>query len=232
MQVELVDITKDYGSRQGVFDVSLAMSSGIMGMLGANGAGKTTIMSMVAGIFQPDSGMITVDGRNLWDAGNYEKIRRAIGYLPSDDFFEDNLSGEENLRYCSVLKLGMGKLSPYIHHLLEQFALTDSVHKKFHTYSMGMKRKIQLIASLIGDPAIILWDEPQNSLDIQSNIFVQDLLADLKLSGKTICISSHVLEYMQNVVDEIVVIHRGQAKPKINIDEIGDLKSYFLSSIK
>ncbi|HSP17569.1 MAG TPA: ATP-binding cassette domain-containing protein [Thermoanaerobaculia bacterium] len=210
-------IVKTFGDVRAVDGVSFSIRRGtITGLLGRNGAGKTTTIRMITGIFMPDSGAIE------WLGGeNGTPFRDRIGYLPEERGLYRQMKIVELLLFLAEIK---GKrpadMRPAIDRWLERFELTDKRDAKVEELSKGNQQKVQLIATLLHDPDLIILDEPQSGLDPVNTVLVRNLLRELKEQGKTILLSTHMMGEAEKMADEIVLIHRGKVVLDGAIDEV------------
>ncbi len=211
------DIVKTFGDVRAVDGVSFSVRRGtITGLLGRNGAGKTTTIRMITGIFMPDSGAIE------WLGGsNGLPFRDRIGYLPEERGLYKQMKLVELLLFLAEIK---GKrpadVRPHIDRWLERFELTDKRDAKVEELSKGNQQKIQLIATLLHDPDLIILDEPQSGLDPVNMVLVRNLLQDLRDEGKTILLSTHMMGEAERMADEIVLIHHGKVVLEGDIDQV------------
>ncbi len=215
------DVVKTFGDVHAVDGVSFSIRRGtITGLLGRNGAGKTTILRMITGIFMPDSGSIEWRGE-----GSGTPFRDRIGYLPEERGLYKQMKIVEMLLFLAEIK---GKrpaaIRPAIDRWLERFELTDKRDAKVEELSKGNQQKIQLIGTLLHDPDLIILDEPQSGLDPVNMVLVRNLLRDLRDEGRTILLSTHMMGEAEKMADDIILIHRG----RVVLDgDIGTVRSSF-----
>jgi ABC-type multidrug transport system ATPase subunit len=222
-------VTKKYSSGRGLSALDLELGCGVHGLVGRNGAGKTTALKLLIGLLSPDSGRVAIDGRSIAEGDGYS-FRRAIGYCPSEDYFFPYLSGRRNLEYVGYLRRGDKRAYEACLETVEALEITALLDEPFSSYSAGTRKKAQLVGSLVGDPDILIWDEPDNSVDLMANLYIRELLARLGRSGKTVLLSSHVLEFMGGLVDSISILEEGKlAASAAPAPE--DLRSFFLGAI-
>jgi ABC-2 type transport system ATP-binding protein len=201
------NVVKTFGSVRAVDGVSFTVSQGtITGLLGRNGAGKTTTIRMITGIFMPDAGTIDWLGSQ-----NGTPFRDRIGYLPEERGLYKQMKIVELLLFLAEIKGSRpADVRPHIDKWLERFELTDKRDAKVEELSKGNQQKVQLIATLLHDPDLIILDEPQSGLDPVNMVLVRNLLRDLKAEGKTILLSTHMMAEAEKMADEIILIHRGR----------------------
>lgn len=201
------NVVKTFGNVRAVDGVSFTVSRGtITGLLGRNGAGKTTTIRMITGIFMPDAGVIDWMG-----APTGTPFRDRIGYLPEERGLYKQMKIVELLLFLAEIKGARpSDVKPHIDKWLERFELTDKREAKVEELSKGNQQKVQLIATLLHDPDLIILDEPQSGLDPVNMVLVRNLLRDLKAEGKTILLSTHMMAEAEKMADEIILIHRGR----------------------
>jgi ABC-2 type transport system ATP-binding protein len=203
-------LCKSFGGRRAVDGVSFELRAGeIVGVLGPNGAGKTTTVSMIAGLLPPDDGEVRIDGNPLRDDTDPAKAR--IGLVPQELALYDELSARDNLRFCGALYgLAGHALEGAIESALGLVGLQDRSAHRVATFSGGMKRRLNLAAGLLHDPAILLLDEPTVGVDPQSRNAVFDNLEALRRRGKALLYTTHYMEEAQRLCDRIVIIDQGR----------------------
>jgi ABC-2 type transport system ATP-binding protein len=201
--ITVQDLSFQYPSGAGFTNVSFS-ASGLTGLVGRNGAGKSTLFHCLAGLRPAQNGNVSFNNQAI----DYETF--AIGYLPEADYFLPKLSGKQNLEYQSYLKTKDLAAWKQQIDLLNALELSAALAKPFGEYSTGMRKKIQLVASLIGDPSLLIWDEPHNGVDLLSNIVINQVLQTLVAAGKTILLSSHVAEILLGLSDQIHVLKDGR----------------------
>jgi ABC-2 type transport system ATP-binding protein len=207
--LEVKALKKSYGKIVAVDGVSLrAGSAETIGLLGPNGAGKTTTVSMIAGLFPPDSGEVLIDGRPL--RGDTDPVKRKIGLVPQNIALYDELTALDNLNFLGALyDLHGTVLKRAITEALDLVGLADRAKDKAGTFSGGMKRRLNLAAALLHDPQILLLDEPTVGVDPQSRNAIFDNLETLKKRGKTLVYTTHYMEEAERLCDRIIIIDHG-----------------------
>ena len=226
------NLSKMFSHDSGIRNINLLFSPGIIyGIIGYNGAGKTTLFNCIEGLYVPTSGFVSHDGIKTTNDSAFLPHRRKIAFLPSDDYLYPYLTCMENMELATILKTGKNKLLPETGELIRYFEMADYIHKPFKECSSGMKKKVQLVTSLIGDIDTIIWDEPNNGLDIVSNIKIKNLLKHYKSKNVTILFSSHVIEFLDNFVDHCVLLHGGEVVENTGIKNIESLEKLFLKHL-
>ena len=190
----------------------------VFGLLGPNGSGKSTAMKMILGLLRPTSGEAEVCG---YRAGTMA-ARRQIGFLPENPYFPNFLSGAELIRYYGKLSgMGGASLERRIRELLDLVRLGgEAGHRRLRTYSKGMLQRAGLAGALVGDPEILMLDEPTAGVDPAGSREIRDLILELKQRGKTVLFSSHLLEQVEDVADRVIILHRGQKLREGRLDEL------------
>ncbi len=208
--LEVRALKKAYGKIVAVDGVSLrAGSAETIGLLGPNGAGKTTTVSMIAGLFPPDSGEVLIDGSPL--RGDTDPVKGKIGLVPQNIALYDELTALDNLTFLGALyDLHGAVLKRAIVEALDLVGLSDRAKDKVRTFSGGMKRRLNLAAALLHDPQILLLDEPTVGVDPQSRNAIFDNLETLKKRGKTLVYTTHYMEEAERLCDRIIIIDHGK----------------------
>jgi len=207
--LELREITKKYNYIPVVKKVSFSIEPGeILGYLGPNGAGKSTTVKMLAGLVDPNSGGIYLEGEKV-DTQNIQYKKR-IGYIPEQCNLYEHLSGEEYLQLVGRLrKIPENLLEKKINGLMDQLGLSVNMFLPISSYSKGMKQKVLIAAALMHDPDILLLDEPLSGLDFSTSLVFKDILKGLADIGKIIIYSSHILEVVERICTRVIIINKG-----------------------
>jgi ABC-type multidrug transport system ATPase subunit len=225
-------LTKLFNDNSGIKDVNLQFSPGIIyGIIGYNGSGKTTLLNCIEGLYIPTSGSVSRDTVKTTNEKDFLHYRRKIAFLPSDDYLYPQLTCMENIELATILRTGKHKLLHETDELIRYFEIDSYVHKKFRDCSTGMKKKVQIVVSLIGEIDTIIWDEPNNGLDILSNMKIKNLLKQYKSKNITILFSSHVIEFLNDFVDHCILLHEGTIIENKDIQSIGSLETLFLNNL-
>jgi ABC-2 type transport system ATP-binding protein len=198
-------LTKRYGAQAAVDDLSFEVREGaVTGFLGPNGAGKTTTLRMVLGLARPTAGRALILGRPY---GELEDPAHTVGAALEVSGFHPGRSGRDHLRALAV----MAKLpESRVDEVLELVELGGAGRRRAGKYSMGMRQRLALAATLLGDPQVLVLDEPANGLDPQGIRWLRDFLRSRTTEGRTVLVSSHVLAEVAQTVDDVVVISRGR----------------------
>jgi ABC-2 type transport system ATP-binding protein len=204
--IKVTGLTKRYGETVAVEGLSFSVASGrVVGFLGPNGAGKTTTMRALLGLVRPTAGSATIEGR---DYAELEHPAQTVGALLDGDDVHPGRSGRNHLR---VLARAAGVAPARVNELLELVELTGAADRRAGGYSMGMRQRLGLAAALLGDPRVLVLDEPANGLDPQGIRWLRDFLRSLAGEGRAVLVSSHVLAEISQTADEVVVINHGRS---------------------
>lgn len=216
--IQTKGLTKQYGSTLALSDLDLSVDQGkIFGFLGPNGAGKTTTIRLLLSLISPTSGTVSLFGHSLQDEGIASVLPR-VGTVLGQPGFYPHLSGKANLELIANLV----ESSQDIDQALSQVNLLDARHKDFSDYSTGMKRRLALAAVFIKDPDLYLLDEPTNGLDPQGRIEIRNIISDLGERGKTIFLSTHLLNEVQQVCNTVGVLQQGKLIAKSRVKDLVD----------
>ena len=210
MELKLTHVTKQYGTKTAVDHINMTLREGIYGLLGANGAGKTSLMRLVCLIQKRSGGEITLDGREIQEMG--EEYRSLLGYLPQNFGYYPEFTAQKFLLYMSALK-GLNKhvAKRRIEELLDVTGLTDDRNRKIKTFSGGMKRRLGIAQAMLNNPKILILDEPTAGLDPKGRDEILDQIAKLhKETGMTVVLVSHSMEDVARYVDRIIVMNKGE----------------------
>jgi len=203
--IEVNHITKDYGHGQGIFDLNLEIAQGeVFGFVGTNGAGKTTTIRHMMGFIKPDKGNSQIKGLDCWR--NSAKVKKYVGYIPGEIAFPDAPTGTEFLRRQAQL-LGLKDMT-YAHRIIDILQLDPTANLK--RMSKGMKQKTAITAAFMADPEILILDEPTTGLDPLMRVGFVDLINEEKKKGKTIFMSTHLFEEVENTCDKVALIKDGK----------------------
>ncbi|BAZ92831.1 nitrous oxide reductase maturation protein NosF [Thiohalobacter thiocyanaticus] len=217
--LEFTDVTKDYAGFKALDGLSFKVQPGeVLGLLGHNGAGKTTSMKLVLGVIAPTQGDIRVLGESSTGHAS-DRLRRALGYLPENVSFYPQLTGREVLRYFARLK---GAALHAVDELLERVGLSAAADRRIRTYSKGMRQRIGLAQALLGRPRLLLLDEPTAGLDPQVTREFYRMIDDLRGQGVSILISSHVLPGVEAHIDRAAILGRGRLLALGSLAELRD----------
>jgi ABC-2 type transport system ATP-binding protein len=204
--IELRNVTRWYGNVVAVNDITMTIGPGVTGLLGPNGAGKSTVLHLIAGFLAPSRGELTIGGVPPW---RNPEIYRTVGLVPERDSVYAFLTGEEFVRATARLH----QLADPAAATRRAIAIVDMAQaqdRKISTYSKGMRQRIKVAAALVHDPQVLLLDEPFNGMDPRQRLHMMDLLTKLGAEGRTILLSSHILEEVEQLAGTIQVIVSGR----------------------
>jgi ABC-2 type transport system ATP-binding protein len=208
-------LTKRYGELVAVDRVTFSLESGtVTGFLGPNGAGKTTTLRLLLGLATPTTGEARVFGRRYRDLE--QPIRQVGAVLESADFHPGR-NGRDHLR---ALALAAGLPLGRVEEVLELVELRDAARRRVKTYSLGMRQRLGLAAALLGDPELLILDEPANGLDPAGVHWLRNFLRQLALEGRTVLIASHLLAEVAQTVDRVLIIDHGRLLASGRLDEL------------
>jgi ABC-2 type transport system ATP-binding protein len=218
-RVVIAGLSKAFGAVRAVDDLSFTVEPGsITGFLGPNGAGKTTTLRMLVGLVKPDAGTATIGGRRydeLQDPGS------DVGAALESSGFHPARSGLTHLRICCTIN-GYGRARA--NEVLAMVGLAEAGRRKVRGYSLGMQQRLALATALLGDPKVLVLDEPTNGLDPEGIVWMRRLLRELADQGHTILVSSHLLSEVEQLVDQVVIINRGRLVRQATLAELSGLQ--------
>ena len=208
--IEVKNLTKDYGNLIAVDNISFSINKGeIFGFLGPNAAGKTTTINILTGMAKITSGKIFYKDNDI--TNKIKKIQKYIGVVPDESNLYEELTGYENLCFCaSLYGIFRSKREKKARELLEVFQLSEASHRRFRTYSKGMKRKLTIAASIVHEPEILFLDEPTTGIDVASSRQIRNLIKKLNSNGTTIFLTTHYIEEAERLCSRIAFIKNGR----------------------
>lgn len=211
--LSLNNIVKNYGRIRALNGVSFDVPKAcVFGILGPNGSGKTTLLGIIMNILFPDSGSF-----EWFDAPATDEQRKLIGTLLETPNFYHYLSGEQNLKISAEIK---GRGHDEIDHVLDMVSLKQRKNSAFSTYSLGMKQRLAIAAALLGNPEVLVLDEPTNGLDPVGIAEIRTLIQELARKGKTIIMASHLLDEVEKVCTHVAILKKGDLVITGSVDEI------------
>ena len=208
MTLEMKNLTKNYGNYCALDRFSITLTDGIYGLLGANGAGKSTLMSLITDNVQRTSGEILCDGKEILKLG--KKFRQKIGFMPQQQGYYENMSARAFILYMASLK-GINKKEAKMQtdKLLKRVNLEKVSHKKIGEFSGGMKQRVLLAQAMLGNPEILLLDEPTAGLDPKERIRIRNFISEIA-EDKIVLISTHVVSDIEFIAKEIILLNQGK----------------------
>ena len=229
MDLAVDRLTKQYKNKIAVDRISYTFHQGVYGLLGANGAGKTTFMRMLCGIMTPTNGSVTFDGMDVAT----EEYRANLGYLPQDFGYYPGFTGQGFLLYMAALK-GLEKRQAVrrAKELLEFVSLTEVANKKIKTYSGGMKQRLGIAQALLNHPKILILDEPTAGLDPKERVRFRNLIGGLG-EDTVVILSTHIVSDVDKIADHILLIRSGSLIFQGKREEIaGDLEAFYMEKFE
>lgn len=210
MDIVIDHVSKQYGSHQALKGIDLHITQGMFGLLGPNGAGKTTLLRILATLLRPTSGRVIVGSSDLSQRSQRKAVRAHLGYLPQDLGLYPDLTGREFLDYMGLLKRLYDRPARrrQITALLDAMSLAEKAERKIQTYSGGMKRRLGIAQALLGDPQVLVIDEPTAGLDPEERIRLRTLLTRLA-EDRVVILSTHVVEDISQTCERLAVLDQG-----------------------
>lgn len=218
MELKMSNLTKEFRDMTAVKNVSYTMTTGVYGLLGVNGAGKTTLMRMLCTLLKPTGGSITWDGEDIFEMdGKYRKI---LGYLPQDFGYYPDFTVYDYLMYIASIKgVRPAAARQRIKLLLDQVGMKKAAKRKMKKLSGGMKRRIGIAQAMLGDPKILILDEPTAGLDPNERIRFRNLIS--KLAGeRLVLLSTHIVSDIEYIANEILLMQGGEIKASGTAEEL------------
>ncbi|MCL2187893.1 MAG: ABC transporter ATP-binding protein [Defluviitaleaceae bacterium] len=233
MNLSIKNITKEYGAVTALSDLSLEITSGgVFGLVGANGAGKSTLMKILATLLKPSKGNCLLDGVDILKRPNM--MRQALGYLPQDVAVYPNLTAPEFLDYIAALKsINAADAKKQITMLLEMFNLAPYRKRRLSEYSGGMRQRVGISAALIGDPKVIIVDEPSVGLDPEERINLRNIFMEMAKT-RIVLLSTHIISDIETTANQLALIQKGKllfhgTPTEFTKNTNGDMEAAYLS---
>ncbi len=203
MELSIKNITKTYGKKCALNNFTLDFSAGVYGLLGSNGAGKSTLIGTITGLVKPDHGTISYSDENG------AKLHEKLGYLPQYQSFYKNYSAPEFLKYmCALKNYKPDNLKKYCGELLELVNLSDVGNKKIGAFSGGMKQRLGIAQALIGEPKVLIFDEPTAGLDPKERVRFRNIISSLG-SDRIVILATHIVSDISYIANEIILLNQG-----------------------
>ena len=218
--LEVRSLTKTYSTIPALENVSFTINPGqVLGYLGPNGSGKSTTVKIITGLLEPSAGSVLFKGESIKD--DLAAYKRVVGYVPEEANLYPFLTGLEYLELIGRLRgIRGGVIARRTAAMLEIFSMTPHRHSTIATYSKGMRQRILLIAALMHDPELIIFDEPLSGLDVTSALIFREMVKALSRAGKTIFYCSHVLEVVEKVCSHVIILQNGKQLAYGTVDEL------------
>lgn len=218
MELSVDRLTKQYGRKIAVDCVSTVLKPGVYGLLGENGAGKTTFMRMLCAILESTSGEVFLDGREIVSMG--AEYRDILGYLPQESGYYPNYTAKAFLLYMAALKGIPGDVAKKrVQELLEVVGLSDVAGKKMKTFSGGMKQRVGIAQALLNYPKLLIMDEPTAGLDPKERVRFRNLISDYA-GDRIVLLSTHIVSDIEAIADEVLVMKRGKVLTQGTVSEL------------
>ena len=243
MELKLEHLIKRYGDNAALDDVTITLTPGIYGLLGANGAGKSTLMSLITDNVKRSGGSIRFDGEDILSLG--DKFRSKLGYMPQQQGVYEQMTAESFIAYIGRIKGLKGReLRAQTETVLELVNLSDVRHKKVGGFSGGMKQRVLLAQALLGDPKVLLLDEPTAGLDPRERVRIRNFIKELA-QDRIVLLATHIVTDIESIADRVLLLKRGRLlrvdtpqnlidalpagwKPGMGISSLEDVYLYFL----
>ncbi|HDM23415.1 ABC transporter ATP-binding protein [archaeon] len=221
MPIEFRGVYKTYDGVIALEDVSLEIPSGkVCALLGPNGSGKSTLMKIALGLVKPDAGTVSVNGLDPFKEPI--RVRRIVGYVPEEITLYESLTPAEYLSFVASV-YGIEDPESRALKLAELFEFTEHMYKLGGELSHGNRRKLMIISALMHDPKVLIFDEPFSGLDPTSGKVLKELLREYASRGRTVLLSTHILELAEAIADRVIVIHKGRVVAEGDVDELKKL---------
>lgn len=218
--LELCNISKKYKEKIALNDVSLKLDNGIYGLLGPNGAGKSTLMNIITGNLEPTEGTIKWEGKEVKELGS--NYRSLLGYAPQQQGMYETFSGRKFLSYMATLKgIPKSSMEDEINRVLLYVNMVEKSNQKIGTYSGGMKQRILIAQAIIGNPKLVILDEPTAGLDPKERVRIRERIAELS-KNKIILVSTHVVSDIESIAKKIILIKTGEIIDYANVRSLCD----------
>ena len=221
--LEVRSLTKYYGALPALRDASFVARPGqILGYLGPNGSGKSTTVRMLVGLMEPTSGEVLWQGKSIF--ADLPAYRRRLGYVPEEPFLYTHITAPEYLRLVGGLRgIDDGILNEKIERFLKLFGLEDDQYQTLAAFSKGMRQKVQLASALLHNPDLIVLDEPFSGLDVSAALMLRSVIRSLADEGRTILMSSHVIEVVEQMCTDVVILSDGKVVANDRVDRLRGL---------
>lgn len=219
-KLEIMNLNKHYGKKHALNNFNFTFTDGIYGLLGPNGAGKTTLMNLITGNLRADKH----GGKIIWNGEDSvvlsKKFRTQLGFMPQQQNLYDGMTAFDFLGYVSALKgLDKKKSVGEIHDLLKRVELDDSTDKKIGGFSGGMKQRLLIVSAMLGEPKLLIMDEPTAGLDPKQRVIIKRLVSEISRE-MIIIISTHIISDIENIAKEILLIQSGNIIRSGSVDEL------------
>jgi ABC-2 type transport system ATP-binding protein len=231
MELQLQNLSKSYGDKAAVDNISVNLTQGVYGLLGVNGSGKTTLMRMICGVLKPTSGNISLDGRKIQDLG--ENYYALLGYMPQDFGFYPDFTAREFMMYIAAVKgLDKNNAKRRTDTLLYMVNLQEVANKKIKSFSGGMKQRLGIAQAELNEPSILILDEPTAGLDPKERVRFRNIISDFA-KEKIVILSTHIVSDVASIANTILMMKQGRfilQEPLANVaNGVNELEDLFLN---
>lgn len=206
--LEIQEVSKSYGKKQALNHMSIKMTPGVYGILGPNGAGKSTLMKIITDNLVPDSGQVLWNGNTIFKKNR--AYRKILGYAPQQQGLYDNFTGRKFLGYMAALKeIPKNQIGNEIETVVKRVNLQDRLEDKIKNYSGGMKQRLLVAQAFMGEPELLVLDEPTAGLDPKERVRVRETLEEIA-GNKIILVATHVVSDIESIAKEIIILKQGE----------------------
>ena len=220
-KIEIKNLVKKYGGHVILDNIAFTIHSGdVVGVIGENGAGKSTFLATLVRLIKPDMGDILYDNESI--ISNSRAIKGKVGYVPQDIALYEDLTGQDNLKYwAKVSHVNKIEINDRINNIKKIIGLDETIlNKKVRVYSGGMKRRVNIGIALLNNPEVIVMDEPTVGIDIESKDYILKIIKELNKQGKTIIYASHYLDEIEELCNKICIMKKGRIIDFRDIEDI------------
>ncbi len=219
--LELCEISKRYKDKLALTGINLTLDNGVYGLLGPNGAGKSTLMNIVTGNLRPTGGKVLWNGTEIGTLG--AEYRAILGFAPQQQGMYDAFTGRRFLSYMATLKAIRRREQPgEIERVLRYVNMTENANRPIGTYSGGMKQRLLIAQAILGDPKLVILDEPTAGLDPKERVRIRERIAQLS-EGRIILVSTHVVSDIETIADEIILLKSGEIVDRGTVKELCEI---------
>ncbi len=228
MNIVFSNVTKRFGEKPALEKIDIRLSDGITAIIGENGSGKTTFIKIVMCLLSPDSGTVEVSGRPLTDADAAEWVEKTAGFCPAGDFLFEKMSGRGNLEHVSRVKTGHRDAYRKLDKIIADFGVAGELDDLYEVYSTGMRKKLQLVSSLIGKPGLLVWDEPFSGLDEKSSRLLAKLMRQTASKGVLLLYTCRNIAQAEKIANRALVLQKGRIAADLCLpSRSSELNRYF-----
>lgn len=232
--LEIINLSKSYGKKKALDTINIKLENGLYGLLGPNGAGKSTLMNIITDNLSPEEGKILWNGQESTKLG--VKYREMLGYMPQQQGLYNGFTARRFLNYIAVLKdIPKEQISIQIEEVAQKVNLQNELNKKIGMYSGGMKQRLLIASAIMGDPKLLIFDEPTAGLDPKERLRVKNLLKELA-KNRIVMIATHIVPDIENIAKEIIILKNGMVVEKNRPENLikkyapnGDLEQVYMN---